>query len=74
MDGENNGKPNEQMADLGCFPYFWKHPPIFGDIQNLPVIPGELEVFGSPKSLTSGDVWGFKYLLNRWPWTSRVKS
>ena len=26
MDGENNGKPYEQMDDLGVFPYFWKHP------------------------------------------------
>ena len=26
MDGENNGKPYEQMDDLGCFP------PIFGNI------------------------------------------
>ncbi len=27
MDGENNGKPYEQMDDLGGFhPYFWKHP------------------------------------------------
>ena len=25
MDGENNGKPYEQMDDLGV-PYFWKHP------------------------------------------------
>ncbi len=23
MDGENNGKPYEQMDDLGVFPYFW---------------------------------------------------
>ena len=23
MDGENNGKPYEQMDDLGGFPYFW---------------------------------------------------
>ena len=26
MDGENNGKPYEQMDDLGVFPLFWKHP------------------------------------------------
>ncbi len=28
MDGENNGKPYEQMDDLGGknHPYFWKHP------------------------------------------------
>ena len=28
MDGENNGKPYEQMDDLGGFyhPYFRKHP------------------------------------------------
>ena len=27
MDGENNGKPYEQMDDLGGnTPYFWKHP------------------------------------------------
>ena len=26
MDGENNGKPYEQMDDLVVFPYFWKHP------------------------------------------------
>ena len=25
MDGENNGKPYEQMDDLGV-PLFWKHP------------------------------------------------
>ena len=25
MDGENKGKPYEQMDDLGVFPYFWKH-------------------------------------------------
>ena len=25
MDGENNGKPYEQMDDLEVFPYFWKH-------------------------------------------------
>ena len=23
MDGKNNGKPYEQMDDLGVFPYFW---------------------------------------------------
>ena len=27
MDGENNGKPYEQMDDLGGKnPYLWKHP------------------------------------------------
>ena len=26
MDGENNGKPYEQMDDLGVIFYFWKHP------------------------------------------------
>ena len=27
MDGENNGKPYEQMDDVGVYhPYFWKHP------------------------------------------------
>ena len=26
MDGENNGKPYEQMDDLGGVPYFWKPP------------------------------------------------
>ena len=27
MDGENHGKPYEQMDDLGGkHPYFWKHP------------------------------------------------
>ena len=29
MDGENNGKPYEQMDDLGVpwgYHYFWKHP------------------------------------------------
>ena len=27
MDGENNGKPYEEMDDLGGKnPYFWKHP------------------------------------------------
>ena len=25
MDGENNGKPYEQMDDLGPPHYFWKH-------------------------------------------------
>ena len=30
MDGENKGKPYEQMDDLGVFPYFWKHP--YGDL------------------------------------------
>ena len=29
MDGENNGKPYEQMDDLGVFPYFWEHPYFF---------------------------------------------
>ncbi len=33
MDGENNGKPYEQMDDLGVFPYFWKHP--CGEVWNL---------------------------------------
>ncbi len=29
MDGENNGKPYEQMDDLGGKPpYFWKHPSV----------------------------------------------
>ncbi len=26
MDGENNGKPYEQMDDLGVFPVFWETP------------------------------------------------
>ena len=27
MDGENDGKPYDQMDDLGGFPIiFWKHP------------------------------------------------
>ena len=26
MDGENNGKPYEQMDDLVVPPVFWKHP------------------------------------------------
>ena len=26
MDGENHGKPYEQMGDLGKPHYFWKHP------------------------------------------------
>ena len=31
MDGENNGKPYEQMDDFGGFShYFWKHPYIPG--------------------------------------------
>ncbi len=25
MDGENKGKPYEQMDDFGVFPSFWKH-------------------------------------------------
>ena len=30
MDGENNGKPYEQMDDLGGKqPYSWKHPHIY---------------------------------------------
>ena len=29
MDGENNGKPYEQMDDFGVFPYFGKHPYIY---------------------------------------------
>ncbi len=37
MDGENNGKPYEQMDDLGVFPYFWKHP--YGGIQRFFFIP-----------------------------------
>ena len=38
MDGENNGKPYEQMDDLGGFSsYFWKHP--YHDIhQNSPFL------------------------------------
>ena len=36
MDGENNGKPYEQMDDLGVqYHYFWKHPYIFTN-QNPP--------------------------------------
>ena len=31
MDGDNNGKPYEQMDDLGGKnPYFWKHPNVKG--------------------------------------------
>ena len=26
MDGENNGKPHEQMDEGFSHPYFWKHP------------------------------------------------
>ena len=33
MDGENNGKPYEQMDDLGENPYFWKHP--YKKVENL---------------------------------------
>ena len=29
MDGENNGKPYEQMDDLGGFPMFFGSTPIF---------------------------------------------
>ena len=41
MDGENHGKPYEQMDDLGGFyhPYFWKHSNIFYMIQNLGKFP-----------------------------------
>ena len=40
MDGENKGKPYEQMDDLGGKnPYFWKHPyilwPVLFSIKNL---------------------------------------
>ena len=35
------------------------------DIQNPPVIPCE-KLFGTPKSLQKGDVWGFKCLLIRY--------
>ncbi len=43
MDGENNGKPYEQMDDLGVFPYFWKHP-YFGG-----VLPYSLLAIGTCK-------------------------
>ena len=26
MDGEDNGKPYEQMGDFWGYTYFWKHP------------------------------------------------
>ncbi len=29
MDGENHGKPYEQMDDLGVFPYFWLNTHIY---------------------------------------------
>ena len=35
MDGENNGKPYEQMDDLGAHHYFWKHP--YDDTKRIPL-------------------------------------
>ena len=37
MDSENNGKPYEQMDDLGVFPYFWKHPHILQQLFHVNV-------------------------------------
>ena len=31
MDGENNGKPELKIDDLGGHPYFWKHPFLCGN-------------------------------------------
>ena len=33
------------------------------DITNPPVIPGKKKVFGTRKSLTSGDAWGVQTLM-----------
>ena len=41
MDGENNGKPYEQMDDLGVFPYFWKPP-------NMTKVPPSWEFTKAP--------------------------
>ena len=61
MDDENNGKPYEQMDDLGVFPYFWKHPTqiffwsIYNDLSRRLVTPnGALVRESPPNPLISG--------------------
>ena len=40
MDGENKGKPYEQMDDLGGFPYFWVDTHIYSYPPTYPFFPG----------------------------------
>ena len=56
MDGENNGKPYEQMDDLGgnFTPIFWKHPCQEGSfLDRLMGIPGFHRALHSESGSTS---------------------
>ena len=52
MDGENNGKPYEQMDDLGVFPYFWVDTHISSI---LCCFKWDLAIFGKPFRRTGWD-------------------
>ena len=47
MDGEHNGKPYEQMDDLGGFPYFWKHP-FLANFKTVPSVTFSGRFFRDP--------------------------
>ena len=51
MDGENNGKPYEQMDDLGV-PLFWKHP--YSRLNLVANLDPSMHATGNRSSLSIG--------------------